>query len=251
LLKYWRFAAFLYIFIPMKSSGLLVGLILAAFSAHAQVGADSSFSLFFNSGLSFTHANDPHINKWLKEYGYPAEPHVPTSVNFELAAMPEASPLLYSIRLSTINTGDNLSSYNATLGLYTALVKHRSFLFFAGGMAGLHGDIITLDGNIPAAYKQMAADHPEPLALRRRGLVLEPGVRLFWYPVNIHNVQLGFYGGLGYDLDFNSRWRLGYYSNDHGKYSHFRGLGKPSDQKRVSEYGIFYAAGLSFRVNLH
>jgi hypothetical protein len=236
----------------MKSSGLLVLVLLAAVTAtHAQVKADSSFSLLFNSGLSFTHAGDAHINRWLKTYGYPTQPHVPTSVNFELAAIPESSPLLYSIKLSTINTGDNLSSYDAMLGLYRALVKHRSFLFFAGGMAGLHGDIIKLDGTIPAEYKQMAASHTEPLALRRIGLVLEPGVRMFWYPVNIRMVQIGLYGGLGYDIDFNSRWRLGYYSNEHGKYSHFRGLGKPSDQKRVSEYGLSYAAGLSFRVNLH
>lgn len=243
---------FVYFYPAMKPSSLLIWVLLAAnTTTHAQVGADSTFSLLFNTGLSFTHANDPHINRWLKTYGYPTEPRVPTSVNFELAAMPEASRLLYSVKVSTINTGNNLSSYNAMLGAYAALVKHRSFLFFAGGMAGLHGDIITLDGNIPPAYKEMAASHPEPLALRRRGLVVEPGVRLFWYPVNIHSVQIGLYGGLGYDLDFNSRWRLGYYSNDHGKYSHFRGLGKPTDQQRVSEYGIFYAAGLSFRVNLH
>lgn len=235
----------------MKPSSLLIWVLLAATTTQAQVGADSTFSLLFNTGLSFSHAGDPHINRWLKTYGYPTEPRVPTSVTFELAAMPEASPLLYSIKLSTINTGDNFSSYNLMLGVYRALVKHRSFLFFAGGMAGLHGDIITLDGTIPAEYKQMAASHPEPLALRRIGLVLEPGVRMFWYPVNIHAVQIGLYGGLGCDLEFNSRWRLGYYSNEHGKYSHFRGLGKPSDQKRVSEYGIFYSAGLSFRVNLH
>ncbi|HEV2483738.1 MAG TPA: hypothetical protein VGS79_28930 [Puia sp.] len=212
---------------------------------------DSSFSLYFNSGLSFTHANDPHINRWLKTYGYPTEPHIPTSINLELAAMPANSRVLYAVRVSTINTGGNFSSYNAMLGVYSAIIKHRSFMFLAGGMAGLHGDIVTLDGNIPPEYKEMAASHPEPLALRRRGLVLEPGVRLFWYPVNIHAVQLGFYGGLGCDMDFNSRWRLGYYSNDHGKYSHFRGLGKPSDQQRVSEYGLSYSAGLSFRIHLH
>ena len=237
----------------MKSLALLVLVLLAASTSvlSQEVGADSSFSLYFNSGFSFTHANDPQINRWLDKYGYPTEPHVPGSVNFELAAMPAASPLLYSIKLSTITSVKNLSSYDAMLGLYTALVKHHSFMLFAGGMAGLHGDIITLDGNVPPEYKQMAGTHMEPLALRRRGLVLEPGVRLFWYPVNIHIVQLGFYAGLGYDLDFNSRWRLGYYSNDHGKYGHFRGLGKPDDQKRVSEYGVFYTAGLSFMITLH
>ena len=236
----------------MKSLGFLVFALLTATStAFAQVGADSSFSLYFNSGLSFTHANDPHINRWLKTYGYPTEPHVPTSINFELGAMPASSRVLYAVKVSTINTGGNFSSYKALLGAYCAIVKHRSLMLFAGGMAGLRGDIITLDGNLPPEYKEMAASHPEPLALRRRGLALEPGVRLFWYPVNIHAVQLGLYGGLGYDVDFNSRWRLGYYSNDHGKYSHFRGLGKPSDQMRVSEYGVCYSAGLSFRINLH
>ena len=236
----------------MKSLGFLVfGLLAATTSLFAQARQDSSFSLLFNSGLSFTHANDPNINRWLRKYGYPTEPHVPSSINFEIAAIPASSRLLYSIKLSTINSGNNLSSYNAMAGIYTAIYKTRSLLFFAGGMAGLHGDIITLNGNVPPEYQQMAATHPQPLALRRRGLVLEPGVRLFWYPVTIRSVQLGLYGGLGYDLDFNSQWRLGYYSNNHGKYSHFRGLGKPADQKKVSEYGVFYSAGFSFRINLH
>lgn len=243
---------FFYIFIAMKSLGFLVlGLLAATTTVFAQDGRDSSFSLYFNSGLSFTHANDPHINRWLKTYGYPAEPNVPTSINVELAAMPAYSRMLYCVKVSTINSGGNFSSYNAMLGAYSAIVKHRSFLFFAGGMAGLHGDIIRLDGNVPAEYRAMAASHPEPLALRRRGIILEPGVRLFWYPVNIRAVQLGVYGGLGYDLDFNSRWRLGYYSNDHGKYGHFRELGKPKDQQRISEYGIYYSTGISFRISLH
>ena len=236
----------------MKSLGFLVfGLLAATTSAFAQTRQDSSFSLLFNSGLSFTHANDPNINRWLRKYGYPTEPHVPSSVTFEIAAMPASSRLLYAIKLSSINSGNNLSSFNAMLGVYTALYKKHNFSVYLGGMAGLHGDIITLNGNLPPEYKQMAASHPEPLALRRRGLVLEPGARLFWYPIAIHMVQLGLYAGLGYDLDFNSRWRLGYYSNNHGKYSHFRGLGKPTDQKRVSEYGVFYSAGLSFKINLH
>lgn len=247
-----RLPAFLHIFIKMKSLGLLVfGLLAATTSAFAQVRQDSSFSLFFNSGLGFTHANDPDINRWLMKYGYPTEPRVPSSVTFEIAATPAAWPLFYAVKVSSINSGNNLSSFNAMIGVYRALYKKRNFWVYLGGMAGLHGDIITLNGDVPAEYREMAASHPEPLALRRRGLVLEPGVRVFWYPLDIHTVQLGLYGGLGYDLDFNSRWRLGYYSNNHGQYGHFRGLGKPSDQKRESEYGVFYSAGLSFKINLH
>jgi hypothetical protein len=235
----------------MKPFGLLILAIQAAtFSASSQVRQDSSFSLLFNSGISFTHANDPHINRWLEKYGYPTEPHTPSSINFELAAIPANSRLLYSIRLSTINSGSNLSSYNAMLGVFTALVKSKTFLLYAGGSVGLHGDIIRLNGNVPPEYRQLDK-YNDPLALRRRGPVLEPAIRGLWYPIRIHSLQIGVYGGLGYDLDFNSQWKLGYYSNNHGEYSHFRGLGKPNDQKRVNEYGFSYSGGLSLRVNLH
>src|ERR1700679_4071463 len=97
----------------MRGWGFLLVVLLPAGSAYAQTASDSTFSLFFNSSLNFNHANDPHINRWLKEYGYPTEPHVPGSINFELAAMPAASPLLYSIKLSTITSANNLSSYDA------------------------------------------------------------------------------------------------------------------------------------------
>src|ERR1700683_605418 len=81
----------------MKGWGYLLVLLLpAGGSAYAQTASDSTFSLFFNSSLNFNHANDPHINHWLKEYGYPTEPHVPTSLSFEAAAMPANSRLLYS-----------------------------------------------------------------------------------------------------------------------------------------------------------
>src|ERR1700730_14376568 len=116
----------------MKLCGSLLFLLLAtagtAFSQAPPTHAhheDSSFSLLINTGLSFTHANDPHINRWLQKYGYPTEPHVPSSFNFELAAMPAASRLLYSIRLSAINSGRNLSSFNVLAGLYASLVKTR------------------------------------------------------------------------------------------------------------------------------
>jgi hypothetical protein len=87
--------------------------------------------------------------------------------------------------------------------------------------------------------------------LRRRGLFVEPAARVFWYPVKVGAVQFGVYAALGYDLDLNSKWKLGYYSNNHGKYSHFRELSKPNDQEKYSECGVFYSAGLSFRLNLH
>jgi hypothetical protein len=233
-------------------------LLLTAAAAYSQSPTDrssrkdSSFSLLINTGLSFTHANDPHINRWLEKYGYPTEPHVPTSFNFEFAAIPASSRLLYSIKLSAINSGRNLTSFKFGAGLYTSLFKTRSFLLFVGAATGYHSDIIRLNGNLPPEYQQLAARYPFPLALRRTGLFLDPGVRAFWYPISFHSLQLGLYGGLSYDFDFNSHWHLGYYSNNHGKTgSHFKQLNKPADQMKVSEHGICLSSGLSVRIHLH
>lgn len=62
--------------------------------------------------MSFSRANDLHINKWLQKYGYPVEPRVMSSYNFEVAAIPEASRMMYSVRVSTITDAKNLTSFN-------------------------------------------------------------------------------------------------------------------------------------------
>ena len=229
---------------------LFAFLLTAGGSAYAQIRPDSSFSVLINSSLSFTHANDPHINRWLEKYGYPTEPHVPTSLNFEVAAIPADSRLMYSLRVSTITSVSNLTSYNFMAGLYAAAIKTKKFLLFAGASAGYHADIIVLNGQLPPAYQELAANYNTPLALRRSGLSLEPALRAFWYPLRFGIVQVGVFGGLGYDVDLNSQWRLGTYSNDHGRYSHFQKLNKPTDQQKVSEHGFSLNAGLSLRLDL-
>lgn len=236
----------------MKLRGfLVVGFLFLAGCVSSQARKDSSFSLFFNSGISFTHANDAHINRWLAKYGYPTVPNTPSSYNFELAAMPAYSNLLYCLRLSSINSVNNFSSFNLMAGLYSSVVKTRRFLLLLGGSTGLHRDIITLNGQLPPEYLQLATQIHGQLALRRAGLCLEPAARAFWYPVRMGILQVGIFGALGYDLDVNSHWKLGYYSNNHGKYGHFKGVARPSDQQKVSEHGFSCNAGLSFRLNLH
>src|ERR1700729_4271907 len=123
---------------------LFLLLAAAGGSARAQTVSDSTFSLFFNSSLNFNHANDPHINRWLKQYGYPTEPHVPTSISFEAAAMPANSRLLYSVHLSSITNSSDLTAFNLGGGVFYALVKTQNFMLFFGASAGYHADIITL-----------------------------------------------------------------------------------------------------------
>jgi hypothetical protein len=236
----------------MKLSGFLVmGLLVFSRSAFSQTRVDSSFSLLFNPSISFTQTNDEHINRWLAKYGYPTIPRVPSSYNFEVAAIPSNSRLLYSLRLSSINSVNNLSSFNIMGGLYTSLIKSKSFLLFVGGATGLHRDIITLNGNLPPEYQQLATQVHSQLALRRAGLRLEPGVRVFWYPLQLGILQIGLSGGLAYDVDMNSHWKLGYYSNNHGRYGHFKSVTRPNDQVKVSDHGFSYGGGLSFRIHLH
>ncbi|MHA4811615.1 hypothetical protein ACX0G9_26195, partial [Flavitalea flava] len=161
-----------------------------------------------------------------------------------------SSRYLYSIKVSTINSGKNLSSFNILGGLYRVLVKNQHFLVMAGLGAGYHKDIITLNGGLPPEYRQLANLYNKELSLHRNGLFLEPSLRGFWYPVSFHRLQLGLFAGLGLDMDFNSRWRLGYYDSSHGSYRHFSKINKPSDQQRVSEYGLAYNAGLSIHLHL-
>ncbi len=227
------------------------GLLTAAGPVFSQAPKDSSFSLLINNSLSYSHANDPHINRWLTKYGYPAEPHMPKSLNIELAAIPASSRILYSLNVSTIVSAKNLSTINLLGGVYGAFIKTPSLLVFAGFGAGYHVDMITLNGNMPADYKELAAKYNRQLSLHRAGLFVEPAVRAFWYAVHYHNLQLGLFAALGYDMDFNYRWRLGYYETRSGKYSHFKKIKNPADQQRVSEYGISYNAGLSLRLRLH
>jgi hypothetical protein len=239
----------------MNGWGFLMVLLLvsAGGCGYAQTTSDSTFSLFFNASLNFNHANDPHINHWLKEYGYPIQPHVPTSLSFEAAAMPANSRLLYSVHLSVITNANDLTAFNIGAGLFAAVVKSKHFLFFLGSSMGYHADIIALNGNLPPAYEDLSVRYNTPLALRRSGLSFAPMIRIFWYPVTLGKiVQIGVIGGAGYVLDLNSMWHLGYYSDQFGKYNHFRRLvNKPNDQWKVSEHGICLSAGLSLRFNLH
>lgn len=229
----------------------MLGVLLTATElVFAQAPKDSSFSLLIDNSISFTHANDLHINRWLAKYGYPTEPHVPASLNFELAAIPVSSRTLYSLKVSTIISAKNLSSFNLLGGVYKALVKKRSFMLFVGLGAGYHNDIITLNGDMPPDYKVLAAQYNKQLSLRREGLFVEPAARVFWFPLSYHNLQLGLVAGLAYDMDINSRWKLGYYDNNDGKYNHFKKIRKPADQQKVSEFGIAYNIGLTLRIHL-
>jgi hypothetical protein len=229
---------------------LFIVCIFVTGSAFSQASRDSTFSVFVNNSMSFSRANDLHINKWLQKYGYPTEPHVLSSYNFELAAIPESSRIMYSIKVSTITSAKNLTSFNLVGGGYMAIAKNRQFMFLAGLAAGYHNDIINLNGKLPPDYLILANQYNTQLSLRRDGLFVEPAVRAFWFPVTLNKVQLGLFANLGYDMDFNSKWKLGYYDNNHGRANHFKKIKNPTDQQKVNEYGLSYSFGLSLHLRI-
>ena len=237
---------------PRSKRLLCIAMVFLAFApGTASAQSDSSFSVMINTGLSFTHANDPHINKWLAKYHYPTEPHTPCSFNIEVSAMPVASRLMYSVGLSTIVSANNLTSYTVAGGLYSAFVKRKNFILLAGAAAGFHKDIIRLNGDMPADYKALAIQYNKVLCLHRGGLFIEPAMRMFWFPLSADRWQLGINAGLGIDIDVNTPWKLGYYDGNHGEYGRFRKIKKPADQEKVSEHGLAFGTGLSFRLNLY
>jgi hypothetical protein len=230
---------------------LLWVLVIISGSVRAQAPGDSTFSLLVNTSTSYSHASDPHINRWLKKYRYPGEPSLPANLNLEIAAIPVSSRIMYSLRISMILSTHNLSSMNLFGGVYDGIVKTRTILLFAGMGAGYHTDMITLNGEMPADYKVIATQYRRQLSLHRAGLFVEPAMRAFWYAIHYHNLRLGLFAGLGYDMNFNSHWKLGYYENRGGKYSHFKKIRNPADQQNVSEYGFSYSVGLSLQIIFH
>jgi hypothetical protein len=228
----------------MVHPGYLLSQPVAAAGAGPVLIRDSTFAVLFNSNLSFAGAHDGHINNWLTKYHYRPAPRHPLSLNFELAAIPFHSGTMYSLRASTIVSGQDLSSLNLLAGVHQTILKSSHFRLLAGLEAGYHIDIINLTKDMPPDYKSVAMQLRRQLSLHRTGFIVEPGARAFWYPVQTAKWQVGLFTDLGYDCYFNSRWKLGYYQQD-GRFDGFKRIKKPADQTTVVVYGWAYGAGIS------
>lgn len=232
----------------MKRYGFIFFLFLVS-PALGLAQKDSAFAIFFNSNIGFSRAEDPHINKWLTRYGYKPEPRNPANLQFELAAIPVSSRTMFSLRAAAIVSGQSLFSLNLMAGLYESFFSNRHFLFLAGLGAGMHTDRINLNGDMPPDYLALARLYNKQLSLRRNGFIAEPALRSFWFPITCHHLRLGLFSDLGYDIDWNSGWKLGYYKQG-GEYGRFQKLKKPADQQKSSAHGWALDAGLTASLHL-
>jgi hypothetical protein len=207
---------------------------------------DSTFSILFDVSAVFSTAKDSKIDNFLTKYGYAAPQNIPVGINFELAAIPFDSKMMYCLSGGTIVSRQDIKSTIFKAAAYRQFFERRHFWISGGLGLGIHGSRIFLNGKMPPSFDSVANLYNRELVLKRNGFEIEPGVRFFWYPIQTRKFQLGLFANTAYDLSFNSRWKLGYY-NPSGQFSSFKSLSKRTGVQAQHEFGWAFSDGLSFR----
>jgi hypothetical protein len=204
--------------------------------------ADSSYVVMFNVSSLFYAPKDMNINKFLNKYGYAPPRNIPTGLRFELAGMPAGGRMIYCLNAGTIVSRQDISTADLSLGVFRRFFETNHIWLLGGLSLGGHFDRIVLNGKLPPALDSLSKQYNATLSLHRTGLVVEPAVKLFWYPLKTKRYQLGLFGGVYYDLDFNSHWRVGYYPHNGHSFKYLR---KPTSVSTVREFGWVFSSGLS------
>jgi hypothetical protein len=204
--------------------------------------AEHPFILMFNASTVFYTTQDPRINKFLNKYGYTPPQNVPMGLRIEIAGMPNGGKMIYSLNAGTVVSKQDISTADLLIGAYHRVFETKK-LWILGGLAlGEHFDRIVLSGNLPPSLDSLAKKYNTTLSLRRNGFIAEPAIKIFWYPLKTKNYQLGLYAGIYYDLDFNSKWRVGY---DPDNDNSFKNLRKPTSVSTEEEFGWVFSTGIS------
>jgi hypothetical protein len=200
------------------------------------------FPIMFNISSVFYSTQDSKINKFLGKYGYTQPQQIPVGLRFELAGIPNGGRMVYSLNAGTIVSRQDITTADISLGVYYRFVKSKKISLLSGVAIGEHFDRIVLNGALPPNLDSLAIKYNTTLSLHRTGLIVEPAVKFFWYPLQAKKIRVGLYTGIYYNMDFNSRWRVGYYPhNGHT----FKNLRKSTQVSTVEEYGWSFSTGLS------
>jgi len=204
--------------------------------------ADSAFLFMFNASTTFYEVKDQRINKFLAKYGYTPPQNIPVGLRLELAVMPSGKKMVYSINASTIISHQDILTADLSLGIYRRFFETKSLWISAGLALGEHFDRIDLNGSLPPLLDSLAKEYTVNLSLHRTGLIVEPGTKIYWFPVQSKKLQFGLTAGIYYDFDFNSKWRVGYYPQNHNS---FKNLRKPTHISTIQEFGWVFSTGLT------
>jgi hypothetical protein len=204
--------------------------------------AKTVFPFMFNISTVFYSANDAKINKFLGKFGYTQPQKMPVGLRFELAGIPFGRNLVYSLNAGTIVSRQDIVTADVSLGIYYRFIKTKSISFLSGVAFGEHFDRVVLNKGLPPNLDSLAIKYNTTLSLHRTGFMVEPTAKFFWYPLQLKKIRIGLFTGIYYDMNFNSRWRVGYYPNN-GKT--FKNLRKPTQVSTIEEYGWAFCTGLS------
>jgi hypothetical protein len=205
---------------------------------------DSAFLILFNTSTVFFTAKDSRIKNFLGKYGYTPPKDIPMGIQFELAVVPSKSKMMYRVNAATIVSKQDIVTADFSLGAYRRFFETKNLWVLAGIAFGVHYDRIVLNKGLPPSFDSLANQYDRTLSLHRVGFITEPSAKIFWYPLQTNNFQLGLFAGIGYDLDFNSKWKLGYY-NQNGSYTTFKKIKKTTNVLTLHEYGWVLSAAIS------
>jgi hypothetical protein len=206
------------------------------------IQAAQAFPFMFNISTVFYTAKDSKIDKFLSKYGYAQPQQIPIGLRFEIAGMPFGSKIVYSLNAGTIISKQDIITADLSLGAYYRIIKTKKIWLLAGIALGEHFDRIVLNGKLSPSLDSLAIKYNATLSLHRTGLIVEPTIKCFWYPIQTKKFQIGLFTGIYYNLDFNSRWRVGYYPHNDDT---FKNLRKPTNVGTVQEFGWVFSSGLS------
>ena len=207
-----------------------------------QLVSSTSYIFMTNISTVFYTAHDQRIDKFLKKYGYAAPQNIPVGIRLELSAIPAGGKMMYSLAAGTIVSKQDISSADFSLGLYRRFIQIKNIWALGGLSLGEHFDRIALNGSLPPAFDSLYNTYQSTLTLHRIGFAVDPSVKTFWFPWQRKNLQIGIFVGTSYDMDFNGKWRLGYYPHAG---SGFKNLGKPTNVATYHEFGWAFSTGLS------
>ncbi|MDP9042765.1 MAG: hypothetical protein M3N30_12355 [Bacteroidota bacterium] len=206
------------------------------------VHTDSSYVVMFNINSLFFGPMDMKINKFLSSYGYVQQASIPAGLRLDIAVMPIGHKMMYSIDGGTVVSRQDITTADLLLGVHRRFLQTDHFWLVGGLSVGGHFDRIVLNGRLPPILDSLSKKYNSTLSLHRSGLIAEPAVKIFWFPLKTKRYQMGINAGVNYDLDFNSHWRVGYYP----KTGHlFKNLRKQTSVSTVHEYAWVLSAGIS------
>lgn len=204
--------------------------------------SDSAIVSFINVSIPFHSTQDTRINKFLNKYGYIPQRPIQVGAQLELAVVPFRSQMMYGISGEVIVSRQSVASADFSVSAFRRFFETKNFSAFAGLAVGGHLDRVVLNGNLPPSFDSLANQYDKVLSLHRKGLIIEPETKFFWYPLQRKNTELGIFCTAGYDLDLNTKWRLGYYDPNNPT---FRRLKTSTGIQSVRGVGWILIPGIS------